>query len=62
MQVTPCTTSLLRELYESHLRQELSAQQEVEELQQARQEYLAEVDRLGKLLALLGSIEEQMSK
>ena len=60
--MTPCTTALLRELYETHLRQELSAQQEVEELQQAREEYLAEVERLGKLLALLGSIEEQMSK
>ena len=60
--MTPCTTALLRELYETHLRQELSAQQEVEELQQAREEYLAEVNRLGKLLALLGSIEEQMSK
>ena len=60
-EVTTTTHRILEELYLTHQRQEAAAALEMEELQEARSEFQAEINRLSQILNKLGGLEEEMT-
>jgi len=60
-EINSTSKHILEELYLTHQRQEAAAALEMEELQEARCEFQAEINRLSQILNKLGGLEEEMT-
>jgi len=60
-EINSTSKHILEELYLTHQRQEAAAALEMEELQEARSEFQAEINRLSQILNKLGGLEEEMT-
>jgi len=60
-EINSTSKHILEELYLTHQRQEAAAALEMEELQEARCEFQAEINRLSQILSKLGGLEEEMT-
>ena len=60
-EINSTSKHILEELYFTHQRQAAAAALEMEELQEARCEFQAEINRLSQILNKLGGLEEEMT-